>query len=1328
MLRFGSGFLILLILLTSGYLGRADVPPPEYLTVRKGLPQGYIKSMLQDQRGFIWLATRDGLCRYDGIRFKIFYHDPQNVRSLSFSSIYEIREDKLGQIWVRTENNNIDCFNPITEQSHRVSDSPAFRRIATRKLLTSIVPDQRGQAWVATQTNGFFRISANGTISHHRWAIRNDSVQHRISAILTDQKGFLWLATSDGLHRYNPASGEFTVFRTFAGLPHNDVRALHLRANGELMLGFPGQFALFNPTTGRTRRVIAVPGLSAESPLFAQDQQGNDYVNQAVYNDRTGLVLLPTDPKFAFYQPLSMLVDRSNVLWVGTNGDGVVKFDLNRNPFHSWPHRINFQTDWITQELGIPISAVPAPIRTQGPFQLRYQFDKQKNLWVGGRSIVPYQYNTAQRRFTPVQPVGIPARWLPGGVFRLPILTTGPEGEMWGLLGTDGRAVVRHNPKQHSFTVFPLPIPAGNPYEVMAMTVDGGRIYLATQSHGLLRADLSANRLIRWRMNPASPDALPVNSLLSLAQDPAQYNYLWIGTFGNGLCRLDKHTGQIRCFTVRNGLPNNVVYGIRPDADGHLWLSTNRGLCRFDSKSFDVRNYTTDDGLPSEEFNRFQDLALPNGRIVFGGIGGYTVFNPRRVNDDNFKPVVALTALRINNQPVSALDPESPIRQDINETREIVLNHEQNFLSFDFAALQYNQSDKNQYRHKLIGLDNDWVYTNNLATATYTNLPPATYTFVVNASNTSRIWSPHTHQIRVVIEPSPWATWWAYTLYGLLVLGAIITFVRIRINRIRLQSHIELQEKESIQLRNLDEVKSRFFANITHEFRTPLTLILTPLEQLLNEINDPQHHSRLSMVYRNASQLLRLINELLDLAKLEAGSLTVTPAQGDLVEFVERTTLVFEEEAERKQIQLRLQPQVTHRFYWFDADKLEKILNNLLANALKFTGENGKIDVTLSVRSIPETPAPTEAEQPADSIIRLIVSDTGTGIADHKLPYIFNRFYQADQTASRSLVGSGIGLALVKELVDVMQGTIRAESRPGAGSTFTVELPCRSARAGGETPVQPLPTPQREPVTSPESTNSADLPYILLVEDNDELAEFITDILSVEWHVRRVHNGRLGVDTATSEGPDLVISDVLMPEMNGFELCRQLKSSPVTNHIPVLLLTAKAGSDSRVEGLTAGADDYLTKPFQVDELRWRVRNRLEQQRRFRQHFRMQLLSEGHLPTQSEVAEDEFMNRLYDVIKARLGDTNFGVEPLAASVNLSRMQLNRKVKAMTGLTPVELIRAVRLNRAADMLLTNVSISDVAFAVGMDPAYFSKVFKDQHGLTPSEYVEQNRRRSA
>lgn len=1312
----------------------ASIPEPEYLTVRNGLPQGFVNSMLQDRRGFIWLSTLDGLCRYDGVRFRVYAHDPQQKTSLSFSSIYQIKEDDAGQLWVRTENNNIDRFDPVTETSQRISGSAQFQKALGRDQLTDIAPDREGNVWVVTQTNGFFRLNTDGTVSHHYWQMQGNIVQRTLHHILLDGQNRLWLSAKDGLFRFDIKTGAFAGFRLAQGLPQNDVHRLHQRTNGQLILGFPGHFAVFDPNSGRVQKVVPLPGNPAHLPIFARDFQGIDYVDQSRYTDQQGLVpLLPQyDAVFPMgigagsqrlrFSPISLLVDRTNVLWLGLNGNGIIKYDLDKRLFQAWPYVNNFQTDWLTQQLHIPIDAIPAVIRQQLP--VSYQFDHTNALWINSDQAAPYRYDAHQQTFVAVKPVGIEARWLPPGTpFRLTAMSTGVQGEIWGLLGPQNQAIVRYNPDRGNFTAFPLPLPVNNPYVVRAMLVDGARVYLATKNHGLIQADLLSKRLTHWHGGTGNASALPEDALLCLAQDPTRYNHLWIGTSGQGLCLLDKLTGQIRQFSTRQGLPNNVIYAIRPDHQGHLWLSSNRGICRFDTRTFEVRSYTADDGLPGDEFNLYNDVTLPDGRLIFGSINGYTIFNPKHIGEDPFKPKVALTALRINNQLITPNTPGSPIQRSINQTSEITLTHDQNFLSLDFAALQYNQSRKNQYRYKLIGLDDDWVYSGNQATAVYTNLPPQTYAFVVNASNTSGIWSPYTHKLTITIEPPFWATWWAYAGYALQLLVLLSLYVWIRIRRIQQKNQLALREQETIQLKKLDEVKTRFFANITHELRTPLTLIISPLSELLTETAKSPLHGRLTLVYQNANRLLRLINELLDLAKLEAGNLAVTTTVADLPNFVQQIIAVFSAEAQRKQIDLHLTQQLRQFLYWFDSDKIEKILTNLLSNALKFTDSTGSITVSLQADPIPLTD-PNSA--PLD-LIQLTVHNTGPIISDYNLPYVFDRFYQATPVSEGSGSGSGIGLALVKELVDLMKGTISVESTGALGTTFTVTIPCQQA------PPTPLSDEQstRELATAGHSmTDSSQAATdkanrILLVEDDNDIADYVTSILRTDWQVDRVNNGRLGVEAALEDGPDLIISDVLMPELTGYELCHQLKSNPLTNHIPIILLTAKVAIESRLEGLAAGADDYLAKPFQVEELRGRVRNQLAQQQRIRQHYRIQLLQEGNLPVVSQAPEDEFMNRIYGILEARLDDSTLGVEQLAHSLGISRMHLNRKVKAMTDLTPTEFIRTIRLKRAAELLLTGAPISEVADRVGFDtPAYFSKVFKDQFHVTPSEYIEKNR----
>ncbi|QJD80502.1 hybrid sensor histidine kinase/response regulator transcription factor [Spirosoma rhododendri] len=1305
-------------------VGFAATPVPEYLTVQNGLPQGYIGAMVQSRRGFMWFATHNGLCRYDGARFKVFHYEPLNDHSLSYSSIVDIQLDKAGWIWAQAENNRIDRFNPVSERAVRVSNNPLFQQITAGSPIAGISVDTANGAWIVTRAGLLFHLTATGQITHRQPMPGAGTNPVLIQSILTDRNGTVWLGGRAGLYHYVPATRQVRLFGVTNGLPDQPIQSIRQRSNGELIVGTAGQLHVVNPRLATARLLINLPG-QGRLPLFAQGPAGKEYVDLNIFTDKTGLSPLPINAPQIPSAPVCMLVDRSNTLWIGTGGNGIVKLSLNPLPFTTRPSR-SFALDWLTQQIKVPASAIPAAVAGQRPAGIRYHFDHQDALWLGGPQLPLYRYQSATQTFSPLPTKGIPDNWLVNGALHVQAITTDAAQNMWALTDAAGRRLIQYDRARNRFLAWPL-LPDTYPVcDVTDMSVDGDHVYLATQNYGLVRVDRTAQRIIRWRENPLSPNALPIRFLLSLLQDPNQYDYLWVGTYGRGLCRLDKHTGQIRTFTAEQGLPDNVVHGIQADRAGHLWLSTNRGLCRFDTRSFEVRTYSGADGLPSDEFTRHQDIALPDGRLIFGGVGGYTSFMPNQIQDDPYAPAVALTGLRINNREVSPFNENSPIAAAADQLTSIQLSHRQNFLAFDFAALQYNQSGQNQFRYKLVGLDNDWVYSGNLSTATYTNLSPATYTFVVNASNTSGVWSPDTRQIRLIIQPAPWATWWAYTLYALLLILLVALFIRVRVRRVQLRSQVALREQESRQLQQIDQWRSRFFANITHEFRTPLTLILPPLELTLAEISDPQQRNRLTMVHRNATQLLRLINELLDIARMEAGNLRLTLTQANLIDFVEQIVAVFVDEAQRQSVRLRFESQLTRATYRFDPDKLEKIINNLLINALKFTSANGQIDVSLTHQSLLVTD-PANATDSLVDYIRLTVSDTGKGIAPNDLSHIFERFYQSDATSDRPVGSSGIGLSYVSELVELMNGSIRVESQPGQGTTFTVDLPLEPATTSSPVEPQPADAAPLNDETDALSETDAQLGrvQILLVEDSDDIAGFVASVLNDEWSVRRARNGKEGIEMALRYGPNLVISDVLMPELDGYELCRQLKENPATSYIPILLLTAKSAAESRLQGLSAGADDYLTKPFQVDELRWRVRNRLEQQHRTRLHLRSQLLGEGHVPVASPEPADEFMNTVYGAIRDQLNDAKFGVGDLADAVGLSRMHLNRKLKTLTGLSPNELIRTVRLNRAGELLLEQTSVSSVAYAVGFDnPAYFSKVFKEHYGVTPSEFVEQHR----
>jgi signal transduction histidine kinase/DNA-binding response OmpR family regulator len=634
------------------------------------------------------------------------------------------------------------------------------------------------------------------------------------------------------------------------------------------------------------------------------------------------------------------------------------------------------------------------------------------------------------------------------------------------------------------------------------------------------------------------------------------------------------------------------------------------------------------------------------------------------------------------------------------------------------------------YRYRLEGYDNGWVHAGKLPIANYTKLPPGRYVLRVNATNTAGQWSRHVKTLAIQVQPPLWATWWAYALYAFLGAGAVYGFVRLRLNRERLNHAILLKEQQAEHLRRTTEWKARFFANITHEFRTPLTLIVSPLEQILAQPVPPpaeQLRQQHRVMHRNGQLLLRLINQLLDVSKLEAGRMRIAESRGDLAAFVGEVVESFRLPAEKKGIVLTYRAQNLAGDYLFDAEKWEKIAYNLLSNALKFTPGKGTIRVEVNHLARPE----------GQPVLQLRVEDSGIGIPAEHLPRIFERFYQVDDSRTRSFDGTGIGLVLVKELSELLGGGVTVESQVGKGSVFTVTLPVHDAGVIAEdhspvAAIAPAPFATGGEADAPAGDNppafpavtAADAPLVLVVEDHDELRDFITGGLCDKYRVLPARDGQEGWELARQELPDLVISDVMMPRMDGYALCERIKHTPLTTHIAVILLTAKTAADSRMQGLSAGANDYLPKPFNLRELQLRVANWLGHQQQLRRFWQSQLGwpkgDEPPLSPGSPAAQDPFLAAFYEVVDGQLANASLTIEQLALAMSVSTRTLHRKLSSLTGMNTSDLLRAYRLEKAAAFLQEGHSVSEAAYKTGFDNlSYFSRSFKARFSVPPSQY---------
>ncbi|RYF68414.1 MAG: response regulator, partial [Cytophagaceae bacterium] len=743
-----------------------------------------------------------------------------------------------------------------------------------------------------------------------------------------------------------------------------------------------------------------------------------------------------------------------------------------------------------------------------------------------------------------------------------------------------------------------------------------------------------------------------------------------------------------------------IIQGIETDARGLLWLATSRGLVRLNPETLTWRHFTTADGLADNEFTRTSSAVLPTGKLVFGTISGQVVVDPRAILTDTYDPPLVLTALKINNVPSEANLLDSPLTAPINALTELVLDHTQNFLTVAFAGLHYARTDKIQYRYQLVGVDEKWVNSGTQQVANYTQLAPGTYQLIVNCTRADGQWSQRTKQLQIRIIPPFWATWWAYGAYALGFAGLAFGYVRFRAGQLQQKQEIIRKRLEAEQLRAVDEVKTRFFANITHEFRTPLSLILLPVEKLmLQEKHDSDTQRTLTLIQKNAQQLLRLINQLLDLSKIDENSMGVSLARGDGVDFVQSCVDLFRPVADVKRIDLQLHTNGLVGEWLFDTDKWEKIISNLLSNALKFTPVGGRITVTIQL--------------PESGLLIIQVADTGIGITAESLPHIFDRFYQVDDSRTRAYEGTGIGLALVNELTSLLGGTITVESRTEApsGTTFTLCLPvapvsetAEALRASGLAVAMPTAPSDLPPVAVRDSLPET-VPLLAIIEDNEELRTFIAAELGSVYRVITAADGEEGWQLIQAELPDVVISDVMMPRMDGYQLTHCIKSTVATNHIAVVLLTAKSAHQSLIKGLQQGADNYLTKPFHMDELYLRLHNLTSHQQALKEYHRKQLTAIETVFSPSEV-DDEFLKKVYACIEARLDDSSLTVDELAGAHHMSRRTLHRKLTALTNLSANDLIRQYRLRRATELLRGGHSVAETAYRVGFNnPAYFS-----------------------
>jgi len=1350
---------------------KAQSPQPffEHYTIDDGLSMNSVTAILQDHKGLMWFGTRgEGLNCWDGYRFTVYKHNSQDPHSLRNDMIDGIYEDSENNLWIYTWK-GINLFD--RQHNIFIHDSKLIHStLGIKKELDirSLFEDSQLNLWITTLEGGLkLPNKSDSTLtSYFGYPDRTDSsIYNPINSIYEDRSGVLWVGTDDGLYQFDREDRTFSkyLFKDLEGKILSDELFVSIYQDYEGNYWLTGKgwegLSLYNPKKGTLIKFKPDPSntnsLSDErlGPV-CEDSNKNLWIGTM-----TGLNLYDrTNDRFYHFKNKSneeqsissnpikcIYADQNGNVWIGTIGGGINFLRGHQNPFKNYTHDVNNQnslshpnvTSFYERKDGnIWVGTGGGGLNLFNPDQNTFTHykaeagskdglisneitsnmleDIYENLWIVAGSHIfkgglhKYHLSDDGRRLRYLK------EEVPGNLSNEIIYTLCEvsRGEIWvgGLKG-----LWRYNQENDFLSFYPKEDKLGPTYRVFE---DSKKNIWAGTKIGLFLFSRENNSFtVHGNSTVYGINEDMQGNIIVQEGDFIQYRY-----------DLKNDTSTIFYDATQHGAARG---DIKDDA-GNFWLSTQNGINKFNPVTGEVRNYNVGDGLISNGFNGGALLKSSKGEFYFGSSDGFSVFHPDSLKDNPDIPPIVITDFRLFNQtvPVSGTtsdtsDWQSPLKQSITYTTDIKLTYKHNIFSFEFAALNYIDPEKNLYKYKLEGFNDDWIYTdagNRLAT--YTNLDPGTYRFIVKGSNNDGKWNETGASIGIRILPPPWRSWWAYTLYLLVVAGLIFGAIRFLLIRQYLKGKLELEQMELKKIHELDQMKTQFFANISHEFRTPLTLIQGPLRQMLKRETNNDNRNILSMMERNGRRLLFLINQLLDFSKLESGHLPLQASGYDIVDFLKKLFPSFESLARSRNINYVFQSDTGKLLVYFDRDKLEKVIVNLITNAFKFTRDGDDIFVKLSKKELDPN------IDRGEGIVEMQVEDTGIGISSEKLSHIFDRFYQVSSSDSRMQEGTGIGLALVKDLVKLHHGSVSVTSKKGRGSTFTVHLPLGKDHLSRHELLMESEDPSEliyensinvDEIRS-RVKNQEDGEYrLLIIDDNLDMRYYVREVLTEDFFIEEACDGKEGLSFAIENLPDLIISDVMMPEIDGNELCRKLKTDERTSHIPVVMLTAKAGESARLEGFETGADDYITKPFSPVELKVRVRNIIDQRKKLRERFSRDItLQPRDLAITS--ADERFLLRAQNILKEKSSKSEFTADMFSKEMAMSRAQLHRKLKALTDQSAREFIRSYKLNHARQLLEGRYgNMAEIAYESGFsNPSYFAECFKKQFGVLPSEYV--------
>lgn len=1324
------------ILFPCGYLSSADNLIFKHFNMENGLSQSTVRCIVQDEYGFMWFGTKDGLNRFDGLNFKIYRHIPNDPSSIGSNNIFSLCVGENGTIWVGTDA-GLYQYNAESD-GFRYLELKSQDNTQINKEVNDIKIDNNRNLWIAGGPQGIFRYNMQKEELFH-FEIPSGRVVHS-KCIDIDDKGYIWVGTlQNGLYFYNFNQNSFDKWQTTGKeLGSYRINSL-LCSNDRMYIGTAEEGLLVMVNNNNVQPVV----------LEKQPKHLSYSYVHCIYRKTSTEILIGTEGGLCLYneitkQPVyythqmgnlrsisdnaiySLYKDKEQGVWIGTYFDGINYLPYQFSPFTQYyPQQdgVSIKGErireicqdkngliWIgSEDNGLSCFNPSTQKMIEFPIHKNSEFSSSKNihgltcddnyLWIGYYNGGIDRYELSTGKIEHISLSDLLGHKVNEDIFSL--YHSQADNTLW--IGTV-RGVYRYNIRENEL----------NPESELGIIFvhdikqdSKGNLWIATLNSGAFCYNPQTKKTIQYTYEDNNITTISSDKILSISITSLQA--IWFTTEGGGICRYNEETDDFTRISEENGLPNNVVYKIVEDIDKNLWFGTNRGLVRMNPSTQNIQVYMNSDGLISNQFNYKSGFIDKNGTLYFGTVKGMIAFNPRTFVENNYKPSVALTSFSIFNKEVKPGD-DSPLKQSINTTGSITLNHTQSTISFEFVALSFATSEQNKYAYKMEGIDKDWIILDRSNRVSYSNLPPGRYTFRMKGANSYDIWSDSEKTVDIYIRPPFYLSNVAYALYLVLIVVGIYLLYILQQRRFTKKHKQEIREIEQEKEKEAVKAKIDFFTNITHEIRTPLTLISSPLEYLLeNEKLDGDTRDNLNIMQQNTNRLLQLSNQLLDFQRVENLGFQLNFNNTDISQLVSDTFRRFKPAFEEKSMQTSLTIPSKIIYAKIDVEAVVKIISNLLNNALKYAESYVAVELKLS--------------EEKTEMFSIQVESDGHLIEDSLKEKIFEPFYQIkENTKEHPAKGSGLGLSLAKKLAELHEGNLFHEISEKNMNRFVLLIPLNSDKETAEEINEPL-------IGSTQIINeknflenqSRKMSNILIVEDNKDLLDFLSKRLETEFQVYKSVNGNEALQKLESIDPDIIICDLMMPELDGFGLLQELKSNYRYSHIPVIILTAKNNLNSKIQSLEYGADAYIEKPFSFTYLRAQIINLIEKRKEVKRLFSLYPVSSFDLII-SNNTDEEFLAKANQIIEKNIDNPELNIDLLSAELGLSKSTLNRKFRGISELSPNEYIRVYRLKKAVIYLKSGkYRINEVAFLTGFSTSsYFAKCFQKQFGVLPKEYA--------